>query len=203
MIEINTYLKLNKVLNEFKKGTFDFLIIIGSAGLGKTYNTRKILGKKVCYINSSATALGLYLQGYESKNIPMWFDDVESLFEKDKMIGLLKQFCETNEIKNIQYNTSWDMEETKSVPKYYETKSKVLMTSNSITRLQNKGVQSLLDRAIIINFKPSRHEITNYIKKNFKSIYDKEILDSLLQIGETFSLRDYIKNVQLKKAGLL
>ncbi|HLD90350.1 MAG TPA: hypothetical protein VI911_04950 [Patescibacteria group bacterium] len=202
MIDINTYLKLRKVLQEFKKGTFDFLIIIGSAGLGKTYNTRKILGKKVCYINSSATSLGLYLSGFENRDIPMWFDDVESLFEKDKMIGLLKQFCETTEIKNIQYNTSWDMEESKNVPKSYETKSKVLMTSNSLTRLQNKGVQSLLDRAIIINFKPSKQEITTYINKNFKKIYDKSILDSL-QIDENFSLRDYIKKVQLKKAGLI
>lgn len=202
MIEINTYLRLRKVLKEFKKGTFDFLIIIGSAGLGKTYNARKILGNKVGYINSTATALGLYLLGYEHQDMPIWFDDVESLFEKDKMIGLLKQFCETNETKTIQYNTSWDMEETKNVPKSYETKSKILMTSNSITRLQNKGVQSLLDRAIIINFKPSKEEISTYIRNNFKSIYNKSILESL-QIDENFSLRDYIKKVQLKKAGLL
>lgn len=202
MIKITTYSKLNKVLKEFKKGTFDFLIIIGSAGLGKTYNAKKILGKKVGYINSHATLLGLYQQAYENKDMPLWFDDVEGLFEKDKMIGLLKQFCETTEIKTIQYNTSWDMEESRDIPKTFDTKSKVLMTSNSITRLQNKGVQSLLDRAIIINFVPSKEEVSNYIKKNFKEIYDKSILEKL-QIKENFSLRDYIKNVQLKKAGLI
>jgi len=202
MLQINTYSRLKKVLKEFKKGTFDFLIIIGSAGLGKTYNARKTLGKKVCYINSHATLLGLYQQAYENKDVPLWFDDVEGLFEKDNMIGLLKQFCETTEVKNIQFNTSWNMEESRDLPKNYETRSKVLMTSNSITRLQNKGVQSLLDRAIIINFTPSKEEVSNYIKKYLTDIYDKNILDSL-QIEEHFSLRDYIKTVQLKNAGLI
>ncbi len=202
MIKINTYLKLRKVLREFKKGTFDFLIIVGSAGLGKTYNTRKILGRNICYINSNSTVLGLYQQAFEYKDKPLWFDDVEALFEKDKMIGLLKQFCETSETKVVQYNTSWQMEESRELPKEYETKSKVIMTSNSISRLRNKGVQSLLDRAIIIEFCPTKKEITDYIKKNFKSIYDKEILNSL-QIEEGFSLRDYIKKVQLKNAGLI
>ena len=202
MLQINIYSRLRKVLREFKKGTFDFLILIGSAGLGKTYNTRDVLGKKVCYINSHSTLLGLYQQAYENKDLPLWFDDVEGLFEKDKMIGLLKQFCETTETKIIQYNTSWAMEESRDVPKVFETKSKVIMTSNSLTRLQNKGVQSLLDRAIIINFVPSKEEITTYIRTNLKSIYDKSILDNL-QIKEDFSLRDYIKSVQLKKAGLI
>ena len=105
MIDINTYLKLRKVLQEFKKGTFDFLINIGSAGLGKTYNTRKILGKKVCYINSSATSLGLYLSGFENRDIPMWFDDVESLFEKDKMIAAVEKNIEQEEgIINFEIN---------------------------------------------------------------------------------------------------
>jgi len=202
MLQINIYSRLKKVLREFKKGTFDFLIIIGSAGLGKTYNTREVLGKKICYINSHSTLLGLYQQAYENKDLPLWFDDVEGLFEKDKMIGLLKQFCETTETKIIQYNTSWAMEESRDVPKVFETKSKVIMTSNSLTRLQNRGVQSLLDRAIIINFVPTREEITTYIRTNLKSIYDKSILDNL-QIKENFSLRDYIKSVQLKKAGLI
>lgn len=201
MIRINTYKSLRKVLKEFKVGTFDFLIIIGSAGIGKTYNTRKVLGKKVCYINSHSTILGLYKQLYKYLDLPIWFDDVEGLFEKDKMIGLLKQICETNEIKNIQYNTSWDME-AKDLPLSFETRSKVIMTSNSLTRLKNRGVQSLLDRAIMIEFSPSKEEISNYIKKYLVDIYDKSLLESL-QAEEMFSLRDYIKKVQLKKAGLI
>ena len=195
-------MRLKKVLKEFKKGTFDFLIIVGSAGLGKTYNTRKILGKNICYINSNSTVLGLYQQAFEYKDKPLWFDDVEALFEKDKMIGLLKQFCETSETKIVQYNTSWEMEESRNLPKSYETKSKVIMTSNSISRLKNKGVQSLLDRAIVIEFCPTKKEITKYIQKNFNEIYDKKILESL-QIEEGFSLRDYLKKVQLKNAGLI
>ncbi|MHA1737883.1 MAG: hypothetical protein ACTSWD_04800 [Candidatus Heimdallarchaeota archaeon] len=201
MLQITTYSKLKKVLREFKKGTFDFLIIIGAAGLGKTYNTSKTLGKKVCYINSHSTVLGLYQQAYAHLDTPLWFDDVEGLFEKDKMIGLLKQLCETNPIKTIQYNTSWNMEESRKLPKTFETKSKVIMTANSLTRLKNRGVQSLLDRAIIIQFTPSKKEISDYIKTYLPEIYDKDILENLCH-HKSFSLRDYIKTIQLKNAGL-
>ena len=30
---------------------------VGFDGLGKTYNTRKILGKNICYVNSNSTVL--------------------------------------------------------------------------------------------------------------------------------------------------
>ncbi len=203
MIEIETYKELNKVLEEFKKGTFDFIIIIGNAGIGKTHNVREILGENICYINSHSTILGLYQQAFEKLNKPIWFDDVEGLLEKDNMVGLLKQLCETNDIKKVQYNTSWDLELSRNLPREYETKSKVIMTSNSITRLQNKGVQSLLDRAVIIYFVPTKEEIINYIKRNLKKIYEQEIIDYLGNKYCSFSLRDYIKTSQLKKAGLI
>ncbi len=203
MIEINTYIKLKKVIKEFKKGSFDFLIIVGDAGIGKTYNTRKILGKKVCFVNSHTTVLGLYTEAYDKRGLPIWIDDVEGLFDKDKMVGLLKQLCETTPIKIIQYNTSWKMEETRKLPKYFETTSKVIMTANAISRLKNSGMQSLMDRAIVINFRPARSEVLTYIKDNFKSIYDKSIVNYFFNNDEVFSLRDYIKRYQLKKAGLL
>lgn len=203
MIEIKTYKELEKILKEFKKGTFDFLIVIGSAGIGKTFNTRRILGKNVCYVNSHTTILGLYTQAYEKKDEPMWFDDVEGLFEKDSMISLLKQFCETSETKLIQYNTSWCLEKTRKLPKQYETTSKVIMTMNSIVRLKNRGVQALLDRAILICFNPSREELIEYIKTNLKEIFDIKILDYILYQNVQFSIRDYIKIYQLSKAGVL
>ena len=46
-----------------------------------------------------------------------------------------------------------------------------------------------------------KKEISTYIRTNLKSIYDKSILDKL-QINNNFSLSDYIKIVQLKKAGI-
>jgi len=202
MIKITKYSDLKKLTKEFKKGTFDFLIIIGSAGIGKTYNIRKILGSKVGYINSGTTPLGLYEKAYEHIDEPLWFDDVEGLFEKDKTIGLLKQLCETTPIKEIQYNTSWKMDKISDTPKSFLTKSKVIMTSNSLTRLKNMGVISLLDRAIMVEFRPEKEEILRYIKKYLIDILDTQILNKLFML-DSFSLRDYIKQLQLKKAGLL
>lgn len=201
-ILIKTYKDLRKVVRKFKQGTFDLLIIVGPPGIGKTFNTKNILGKSVRYINNHVTVLGLYQTGYENQDTNLWLDDVESLFSQDKMIGLLKQFCETLPEKSIQYNTSWNLEKCRKVPKQYTTKSKVLMTCNSLTRIKNKGVQSLLDRALIFNFSPDAKEICLYIKKNMKGMYDPAVID-LLVMNDKVSLRNFVKVKQLKDAGLL
>jgi hypothetical protein len=202
-LQIATYAKLKKVIREFKKGSFDFLIIVGDAGLGKTYNTRRILGDRICYVNSHTTVLGLYEEAYNKRDLPIWVDDIDGLFNTEKMIGLLKQLCETSPTKTVQYNTSWKMDKTRKLPKSFKTSSKVIMTVNSITRLKNKGIQSLLDRAIMLRFQPSKKELVAYIQCNFSEIYNKEILDYFFDNNLRFSLRDYIKRYQLTKVGLI
>jgi len=199
MITIHTYADLKHFIKAFKNDSFDLLILISEGGLGKTYNTRKILNSKAHCINSHITPLELYLQAFEFKDKKLWLDDVEDMFNNDKLVGLLKQLCETQEIKDIQYGTSWDIDKTRKVPKNFETNSQVIMTVNSINRIQNKGIMALLDRGIIVNFKPSNNEITTYVKENFER-YDKEVLQFLNE-SPSFSLRSYIKCCQLKGAG--
>lgn len=199
MIIITTYKDLKFLINAFKKGYFDLLILVSNGGLGKTYNAHKILKKTAHRINCHVTPLGLYEQGYTYKKKSLWFDDVENMFNNDKLIGLLKQFCETQPEKEIQYMTSWNLKKTRKLPKEYTTTSKILMTCNSIQRISNKGVAALMDRGIAVHFKPSKEEVIAYIKKSFKKI-DKQVIEFLKKSNE-FSLRDYIKSCQLKDAG--
>lgn len=197
-IVIRTYDDLRKFLQGFRKGIFDLLVIISAGGLGKTYNARRILGNSVHHINCHITPLGLYEQGFIYRNKDLWFDDVENTFNNDKLIGLLKQFCETLPQKEIQYLTSWNIDHTRKIPKGYFTQSKVLMTVNSLTRSKNQGVLALLDRGLMVHFIPSTGEIVDYVQQNFPD-YDKEVLHFLQD--KAFSLRDYLKAFQLKNAG--
>lgn len=197
-IIIRNYEDLRKFLQGFRNGIFDLLVIVSEGGLGKTYNCRRILGNTVHHINCHITPLGLYEQGFIYKDRNLWFDDVENTFNNDKLISLLKQFCETLPQKEIQYLTSWNIDQSRKIPKGYFTKSKVLMTVNSLSRSKNQAVLVLLDRGLMVHFIPSVSEIVNYIKENFID-YDNKVL-SFIE-NKNFSLRDFVKACQLKSAG--
>ncbi len=200
MIKISKYSTLRKIIQKFSEGHFDLVIIISRGGLGKTFLAEEILDDKVCEINSHVTPLGLYQLGYEFKDQLMWFDDIEALFNDDKLVGLMKQFCQTQTLKKIRWMTSKGIStEDLKIPREFKTKSKILLTCNSLRRIRNDSVLALLDRAIQIYFIPSDEEIINYIKSNFKSI-DESIITKLT-IQKKLSLRDYVKSVQLKGAG--
>lgn len=204
MIKISKYSILKKFIQKFEEGFFDLLVIISRGGLGKTFIVDETLKTDVCKISVHATPLGLFQYGYIYKDKLMWFDDIEALFNEDKLVGLLKQFAQTQPVKEIKYLTSKDislkdLNEVK-IPKEYETTSKILMTCNSLKRIKDPSVLALLDRGIILFFNPSCKEIVKYIRDNFKNI-DEEILISFERRDESFSLRDYVKKVQLKKAG--
>ncbi len=203
MIKISKYSTLRKIIQKFKEGYFDLLIIISRGGLGKTFQAEDILlDDDVCEIKAHITPLGLFQYGYMYKDKKMWFDDVEALFNNDKMIGLMKQFAQTQPVKHIHYLTSksvsvkeWD----EKIPKKYKTKCKVLMTCNNLKRIKDLSVLALLDRGIQVYFVPPPEEIIQYIRDNFEDV-DEEIIDNLKR-KRKFSIRDYIKTYQLKKAG--
>ena len=199
MIKIERYDELLRFIQKFKEGFFDLLIIQSRGGLGKTYNTEKILDGGVLKINSHMTPLGLYEEAYRNRNKNIWMDDVEALFSNEKTIGICKQLCETHPEKEICYLTSWNMKKSRKVPKRFQTRSKVLMTVNSIQRLKNAGIQALLDRGMLLAFDPTPDEINQYIKTSFGKA-DGQILD-FLESTMNYGLRDYIKCSQLKSAG--
>lgn len=200
MIKITTYSELRNFIQKFKEGYFDLLIIISEGGLGKTYNSENLLGEDICKINSHVTPLGLFQYGYKYLNNLIWFDDVESLFNNDKLVGLMKQFAQTTQVKHIRFITSRIIKSGEDeIPNEYTTSSKILMTCNSINRIKNAGIRALLDRGLIVYFMPSTKEKIDYIKKYFDK-FDEEIVKNLEKKGN-FSLRDYVKAFQLKSAG--
>ncbi len=201
MIIIKKYTDLIKFIEKFKEGFFDLLIIVSRGGLGKTYNTEKILGTDVCKINSHVTPQELFAYGYIHKDKLIWFDDVEAIFNNTRIIGLMKQFCQTEPEKDIKYISSRTIYATISdveIPQEYETKSKVLLLCNSLDRINNNNIKALLDRGVVISFEPTKTEMIKYIKESFENV-DMEIINFIKKKKE-FSLRDYIKANQMKSA---
>ena len=199
MIDVSRYDDLFRFIQKFREGFFDLLIVQSRGGLGKSFNTNRILNGSVLKINSHMTPLGLYEELFKNRDLDVWMDDVENLFANDKTVGICKQLCETHPEKEICYLTSWNMLKTRKVPKRFKTASKVLMTINNVQRLQNAGIQALLDRGLFLNFCPSPKEVSDYVRSNFDSA-DEEVLVFLSGL-KSFGLRDYVKCSQLKRAG--
>ena len=203
-MEIDTYEKLSIFIDRWVTGTIDLLIIESEAGLGKSCLIKgKLKEKKHLAINNHITPLMNYKQLYENRDRLVWFDDVYYLLLNKLNVALLKQVCETSEIKKLcYYTTSELMGET---PKAFTTSSKVLISCNSIEG-NSPHIKAIKDRGFHLVFKPSRVEILHKMQEIVDSypyleIDEKQAIFEVIRENSKFvkeiSLRTLIKGFQL------
>ena len=203
MIPITTYQELSEFVAAFGRWVFNMLVICSRGGLGKSEEVRRALnGNEVSYIGGHVTPLKLYEILHDGRDRPVVFDEIDELITNTQHVGLLKQLCETRNLKRIMW-TSTDPKAAKidGGRGYFETRSHVLMLCNSFTVL-NVNVGALKTRATLIHFTPSSREILAKIK-TFAT--DDEIIAFLESFHEAlpdFSLRTYRLLEDLKNAGL-
>ena len=185
-------------------GTIDLLIIESSAGLGKTQLVKgKLKQIEHLMVNSHTTPLANYKQLYEHKDKLVWFDDVYYLLLNKLNVALLKQLCETTDMKTLCYHTT--SEAINEVPFEFTTASKVLITCNSIEG-NNPHLKAVKDRGFHIKFTPTRQEVLSKIQEvasNYPLLSDKDkeevlsIIESNSKNIKDLSLRSLIKGFQL------
>lgn len=186
----------------FKKGNCDLLIVMSKAGLGKTTELKKIMGKDdYTYVNTHSTPLKTYLMLYEERDCPVIFDDIDSLLRNYIMVSMLKALADTSPIKEVFYNTTSKL--LGSAPESFRTTSKVCILLNEFD-VHNNTLKPIIDRGFFIEFVPSKEEVLNKIKEisksqsiaeNEKCVY--QFIKENYQKIENFSLRTYAKALQL------
>lgn len=203
MLELKTYKDLENHLKAFKEKKLNLLTIVGKGGIGKTFMSEDMLIEEAPLIfTGHITPLSLYKELYErtreEKDFLVIFDDVDSLLLNKTNVALLKQLCDTREIKTMKYSSS---SPSLDIPSEFETKCKVLMLVNDLTH-DDKNVRALLTRSHLVNFVPNDVEILKSIKKFGE---DKEII-KFIEIYAHFSnklnLRVYKRAIELKESGL-
>ena len=203
MIPIDRYQELSDFMGAFGTGGLNMLVICSRGGLGKTEEVRRTLnGHDVSHIGGHVTPLKLYKLLHDGRDKPVVFDEIDELITNAQHVGLLKQLCETRDLKRIMW-TSTDPRaaEIDGGRGYFETESHVLMLCNSFSVL-NANVGALRTRATVVHFTPSSKEILAKIK-TFAA--DDEIIAFLEGFHEAlpdFSLRTYRLLEDLKNAGL-
>lgn len=203
MIPITTYPELSDFVTAFAQGHFNTLVVCSQGGMGKTEEaTRALDGITIVRIAGHLTPLRHYELLYKGMDQPVVFDEIDGVLANPKHVSLLKQLCETRELKRIMWaSTDPRAAEIDGGVGHFHTRSHVLILCNSFTAL-NANVAALETRATVVRFVPSPDEILAKIK-TFAT--DDEIVAFLSEFCRAipkFSLRTYRHLENLKQAGL-
>ena len=199
-IVVRTYAELDRYIHQFAAGKFGLLILVGGPGLQKTRKAHEILGPDVCWIESNATAFGIYCRLFEFRDQPVVIDDVDSLFGDRAAVRLLKCLCQTEERKVVAWQSYAKALEQEGIPRRFSTRSPVIIIAND-WRTLNANVRALEDRGHLLLFEPSALEVHLRTAGWFQ---DQEVFDFVaenLHLIDEPSMRHYVIGQELKTAG--
>ena len=152
------YKLLNESLKAISDDKINILILVGEAGMSKTFNTLSFLKEKNVnhrYINSYSTPLSFYEILYKNsdKEIVV-FDDISSI-GNPLIISLLKSACWSSDNRKIvSYYSTSKVLETRQLPENFDFKARVILIFNRGL----SGYESIINRGVKIDFNFSFQE---------------------------------------------
>lgn len=213
IISLTSYTQLELYLAKFAAGSLGLVLLLGRHGTGKSESVRRSLARSMEPIadrgNSFESALfieghmqpfGLYRHLWEYRNHPVVLDDLDRLYADPECVRLLKPLCNTVPCKRLHWLTNTTMNDS-VVPTSFTTTSRVILIANEWKSL-NPNVRALEDRAIILHFEPSNHEVHRQVGEWFDDDEVYEFIASILDAIPLVSMRHYCKGSQLRQAGL-
>ena len=154
------------------KGNNHSLIVVGRAGLGKTYSTLNILKelkKEFVYKSGYTTPLGLYKWMYEHRDSVLVLDDLEGLLTNESAIALLKTaLWDSNGKRLVSYETTSKLME--GVPSVFEFTGSIIILTNELNENNSsESYKALLSRAVNFELKFTHKEILEISGKILKT----------------------------------
>jgi hypothetical protein len=200
-VHVPTYAELEHYVRAFAAGHFNLLLLLGSPGVGKSRAVRQALAGPFCWIGGQATALGIYVEAYRHRHLPIVLDDVDGLDGNRDGIRVLKALAQTEPRKTLSWLTKTSLLQRAGVPRQFTTTSRLLLIGNA-WKTRNADVAALEDRGHLLLFQPTALEVHRHAALWF---WDQEVFDFLgdrLHLIAQHSLRSYGHAWELKQAGL-
>ncbi len=197
---ITTYHELQRAVEHFAS-TANNIILVGEPGLAKTSIVKKAINGSGKHLDGNLSAFEFYKLLFQHQDELFVLDDVDSLYGDRAFVRLLKQACQTAEVKTVSWRTRHSDLGDEGVPIEFDTKSRFIIIAND-WRTLNRNVAAIADRGLLIEFAPSPEEIHRYVETWFG---DREILDYVwrwLPYVNTVSARMYITASELRKGDL-
>lgn len=137
-------------INMLSDGHVHSILCYSKAGLGKTYttiNVLKSLGLKYTYTSGVTTAVSLYKLLYETNNSVLILDDIETLFQDDKIVNLLKAcLWDVDGNRMVTYSTSSKVLE--DYPSSFSYTGKIIILANEIKGKYDETFKALMSRCL-------------------------------------------------------
>lgn len=202
MMTITTYHELSDFVAAFGNGHLNMLVVCSRGGLGKSETVQRKLQDNQVIISGHETPLDLYRKLYDGRDRLVVFDEIDGLLSNTANVGLLKQVCETKEVKRVQWGSS-DKRAAKidGGVGHFHTNSRVCLLCNSFA-LFNANVAALKTRGLTVQFVPTSREILDKISTFATDTEIVEFLEHFHECIPDFSLRTYRVLHDLKSAGL-
>ena len=200
-ISIHTYRQLEGYISAFASGHINLLILVGPPGLAKTRTVRRVLGDRPCWIEGNATPFGMYMKLYRYRDEFVVIDDVDSLYADKNGIRLLKCLCQTEEEKNVAWQSAARSLEREGIPRQFVTKSRVVIICNDWKTL-NRNVVALQDRGHTLLFEPTAAEVHRKTGEWFDDQDVYQWFEENLRLVTDPSMRLYLRAAELKRAGM-
>jgi len=146
------YAPLRGYIHTFLNGKMHGLLIIGDAGLGKSFMVLQELnaaGLKLwddyAVINGYSTPLAFYRILFQNRNQIIVLDDADTILNNKMIVGMLKNILWSNTTERVvSYNTS----ARTYLPARFVFKGKVIIILNQLPK-KNKNLEALYSRMLV------------------------------------------------------
>jgi len=199
-IKIKSYEVFCNVISQFVAGLFRFLLIVGSPGTSKSQSVKRSVGNRPhLYLETHATAFGMYHELFKHQNLPVIIDDLDHIYRDPASVRILKCLCNTDSVKRLRWPSRHADVVSELVPASFTTSSPVCLIANE-WQTKNANVQAIEDRAIVVHFIPSAEEIHSKVADWFTDADVYGFIGEFLSFVPRHSMRYYEKGTQLRQA---
>jgi hypothetical protein len=198
-----------KYLLMLHKTGINSIICHSKAGYGKTYTTIKTLqehGIGYEYMSGVTTAVELYKLLFNNNGKIIILDDVETIFQDDRIINLLKaSLWGVDNNRVVTYKTSSKV--LQDYPDSFIFTGKIIILANEIKGKQDESFNALISRSLKYELKYSLKDIINLCKQTLplkKLTLKQELiignfLDNQVRAEYNFNLRVFERLIEFVK----
>ena len=195
---VTSYDELVGDLKAFANRKYNFMLLLGNPGLGKSELAKSIV-KGAQILDTRLSAFEFYKVLYRHRDCPFIVDDIPELYRDANSISLLKSLTDTRPTKTVSWNTSSLVNE--DTPSTFTTKTRLLVIGN-IWKSLDQNIKSLESRGVTLIFDPNPYEVHKQVAAGnwFQDRIIYNFIYANLQYMDSPSFRLYIQGSNQRKA---